>query len=169
MKAVLADASSAILLHKADLFDLLVHRYAVSMVASVFGEVTVDGRPGCNTFRRLAVDRRLTVLTETPAPSDPAMPAGLHRGERDTLAAFRKQPGSFLAMDDRRAAAVCRQRGLPYICALLFPQIGYHSGLLSKDARDRHMTVLEGIGRYSAEVIRYARGCRREQVAPFLP
>jgi hypothetical protein len=68
MQKVLIDASSAILLIKADLIDSLLMVYEVMMADTVYREVNRPGYFGAARFAELAADLRLTIR-KTPIQS----------------------------------------------------------------------------------------------------
>lgn len=169
MKKVLIDASSAILLHKANLFQAVAKFYQLYMVPTVYDEITVARRQGAQVFRiaRQAGIIHLTVPALTTAAGVPM--TGLHAGEHETIQAYDGSGMHFIIIDDGKGARACRDRMIPYINALLCPQILYMSGRI--DDTERHSTFkqLKDIGRYGDEVIAYASSATRQSLAPFFP
>ena len=92
------------------------------------------------------------------------------RGERDTIRCYvAKGPILFIIIDDGRAARYCRRAGIPFINGLLFARIAYLSGLLSKSEYIEKQGELVRNGRYTPEVIDFARHCTGKEIAFFLP
>ncbi|MFH1982754.1 MAG: hypothetical protein ABIL58_13000 [Pseudomonadota bacterium] len=166
----LVDASSAILLHRAGLFATVTAAYRVVMAASVYTEVTAPGHHGAVAFGRFYREGRFVL--ERPAQagiSDEGLPGGLHAGERDTLLLYRGGCGDFIVIDDGKAAAHCRDAGIPYLNALLMPRVLHLSGCLSAEAGARAAKTITDAGRYADWVVRYAREAAEAVLTPFLP
>ena len=77
MKQCMVDSSSAILLYKSDLLDILVEAYHITMTASVYEELTITGYPGAEEFRQYA--EAGSIITRSP----PRMK--LREGEAESL------------------------------------------------------------------------------------
>jgi hypothetical protein len=167
------DASSAILLFKANLFHTLLETYRIVMAASVYAELNKPGYPGAETFRKCQDHHRVRIMT---APSgqrlESDLEAGLSaldRGERDTIRCFWAGFGDFIVTDDREAARHCKSHRIPCINALLFPRVLFFSGHLRVDECRRKAAELVRIGRYSATIIDVATHRSRQDLLPFLP
>ncbi len=169
----LVDASSAILLFKAGLIEFLVDAYRVVMAASVFSEVSRPGYPGARDFMRLKTHRRIRIENPDtgggPAPDPPWRDAALHAGERDTLRLYAKGRGRFVLIDDGRGAAICRDNGIPYINALLFPRLLMFSGRLDAGACLRATDTIRDQGRYSRQILHFVDTCTPAELDFFLP
>jgi len=169
MKNALIDASSAILLHKANLFLEIAHAYHLFMVPTVYKEITVGDRSGADVFRSAGEAGTIRLLPPSAPPKiDPAMES-LHAGEWETIAAYDEQDAHFIIMDDGRGARTCRTKKIPYINALLCPHILYLSGIIDNSTRRSAFTQLREIGRYAGEVVSYAKRSTRGVLEPFLP
>lgn len=174
MKQCLIDSSSAILLYKSGLFLNLTEVYRVVMAASVFEELTVVGYPGAGMFAECGATGLVLIQPSATGQMARGMPdddlLALDAGERDTILCCRETHGlSFIVLDDGRAARYCRQRKIPYINAILFARIAYLAGMLTvKDYRGKY-EKLSSIGRYSEEIMAYARHSSRKDIAHFLP
>lgn len=138
MKTVLTDASSAILLFRAGLFPALISFFRIMVAESVYAELTVRGYPGAETFCKAGADGHLIVL---PAGTVSAirhpelfMPSqSVRKGEGDTIRLWLSGEGDFILMNDCKGAAFCRNHGIPYSSAILFPRILALSGHLTPD------------------------------------
>lgn len=168
MKTAVVDASSAILLFKAGLFERLVRTYDLVFPETVRAELTAEGYPGAAEFRRAFGLRRVAVRAapEIPLPPEAAV---LHAGEREAVALFLSGVGDFLVLDDRRGARTCRSLGIPFINALLFPRVLWLSGRMAESGFRRASARVAAAGRYGAEVREKARTLGRDDLAPFLP
>jgi hypothetical protein len=166
------DASSAILLYKADLIDISCQMVQLLMTRSVFEEVTVPRQIGARQLHRLAGRQPGIIVLGDPSNSGCDSHADdierLGRGERDTLKHYLNAAAPFVIIDDGRAVRICRRYGIPHINALLVPKLLYFSGRLSMDQMDRFFTRLCSIGRYSDFVVDWARGCGAGQLDFFL-
>ena len=165
--------SSAIILFKCGLFTDLLHHYKVLCVERVFEEMTRPGYPGANTFAQLQEKRKFKVIQppdNSPLAGTPTtIPARLHPGERDTLAAFLNTGADFILTDDGEAASFCRQAHIPYTCALLVPRILQHAGLISPAACSANTAGILAVGRYSPPVVAYAFKCPPHNLDFFTP
>jgi hypothetical protein len=171
MKTVLIDASSAILLYKVELFDLMVQVHALAVSASVFQELTVPARCGAAAFDRAyrnGAIQRIDIRTEGSG-SGPSWAAGLGEGERDTLLAYELIRADFIILDDRRGVRCCRDRQVPHINALLCPLTLYSAGRISADQCRHFFDRLTAVGRYSRTVVEYARQCTTDSLIAFQP
>jgi len=169
VKIAFLDASSAILLFKVDLLQVLLKTYRIIMAESVYEELTRDGYPGVRLIMDCRNNGRFAVRTPRewryPFFDSPA----LHRGERDTLLCYDNGPESFLIIDDGKAARFCRDNGIPYINALLFPRLLSFAGRMSPDDCRRKIKTLITIGRYSQPIIAFAKECTLQDLLYFLP
>lgn len=169
LKAALIDASSAILLYKADLFEAVAAAYTIKMVPAVFQEVTVAGRAGHRYFQQCMAGQRLVVLHDHRLSRAETAFKGLGAGERSTILAFLHGHADFVIIDDRKGALVCRSENIPYINALLCPRIIWWSGQITEDVSDRAFQQIRLAGRYGDKIVQYAQGCSQHQMAHFLP
>ena len=168
-KRNLVDASSAILLSKTGLFRRLTEMYQVVMAEAVYGEITRTGYPGAAGFAAARCAGEIRVLSPEAArfPEAEALPSG--PGERDTIRLFFRGHGEFIIIDDGKGAGFCRNVGIPYINALLFPRILMFVGALSEsDYRKRTGQLLKN-GRYSPKIVQLAAAASRERLHRFLP
>lgn len=169
-KAVLIDASSAILLYKTNWMAPLLDRYRVGSGPAVYREMTVPDHPGAEAFARWRQERRLVLHTCCGADHEP--PAALNRldpGERECIQLYLSGIGKFIVIDDGPAAAFCRKNAIPYVNALLVPRL-----LAPRPIRDRRgvknaVLAVYAEGRYASWVLEYALTCSDEELTFFLP
>lgn len=172
MRPVLIDASSAILLHKAALFEKMASACRLTAAGPVGEELTRDGYPGAKTFAAALSDGRLVRLDAAAIPDPPALQhpaARLHPGERATLAAMLAGRGDFIIMDDGAGALFCRRHDLAYVNALLCPRILGLAGHLSLAAAEDGMDRIRRQGRYAAAIVAFAYDCEDAVLHRFLP
>lgn len=167
------DASSAILLAKADLIEVCCRMFRLRMTRTVFEEVTVPGHPGGTRLRDLAEKKPGFTVVEDPVGPLPDRAAAdlrrLHPGERDSLHHFLTGAARFVILDDGKGVRVCRRHGIPHINALLCPKILHYSERLPDEMQVRCVFErIADLGRYSKEVMAWARQCRRSDLEFFL-
>ncbi len=172
-KKTIIDASSAILLYKSGLFDFLTQAYDTIMSESVYDEITCKGYPGAQTFERLYWANSFSVNRSEhedkrnrkhwPGP----LPGG--RGELDTILKYLEDEVDFIIIDNGQGSSYCRSHYLPYINALLVPQILYFARYLSESEYHKKTAEIIRIGRYSPEIIDLALCCSRRELEYFLP
>jgi predicted nucleic acid-binding protein len=169
LKTVLVDASSAILLHKADLLLEMQAAFRLCVTASVYGELTHYQRPGARAFARSCRDHQISILTPNCASGSHALPANLHQGERDTLLCFLDGGADFIIIDDGRGAGFCRRMAIPYVNALLCPRMLASADRLTPAGAREAMARIADLGRYSNWVKHYAATCSDTALSAFLP
>jgi predicted nucleic acid-binding protein len=164
MKKVLLDASSAILLLKADLLSKLLDIYSVSQTQSVLHELTRENHFGTETFRQLAARNKITVIdvqnTTLPIKAHRTRHA-LGRGEFDTIKCFEAGSHDFIIVDDGKAARYCTKKSLAFINALLFPRVLFLNNNISQEECNAYMDKIIRHGRYSGKVIAWAQNCKK--------
>jgi hypothetical protein len=171
MTDVFVDASSAILLQKAGLFEPLLNCFSLVFAPSVFEEISKPGYPGASAFARFFYHPRFRVLPVLDT-GKPALAPGRHEmdaGERDTLCLFLTSLKGFILIDDGQAAKFCHKNDLPFINALLIPKIFWYAGHMTHKQAIDHMTTLCRIGRYATAIKAFAFDCGLETLAGFLP
>jgi len=173
MKKTLIDASSAILLFKTDLCELLFEVYHVVMTISVFNELTQEGYPGAIEFQRWLAENRflnIPLLEEGTQQKVPrSQVSGLDKGELDTIRLYEKGYGDFVITDDGRAAGYCKRHEIPFINALLFSKVLHFSKRLPENLCNQKMKCLFAVGRYSPAIKDWAMNCPKESLDFFLP
>ena len=166
------DASSAILLYKAGLLERYCQMVQVLMTRSVFAEVTVPRQSGANAIGRLSRQRPGIIVLDDPLNPDCLESAAdvdrLDRGERDTLMHYLNGAARFVVIDDGKAVRVCRRQGIPHVNALLVPKLLYFSRRLPLDQIEPYFVRLCSIGRYSEQVVGWAKRCGASQLEFFI-
>ena len=173
MKKTLLDASSAILLFKAGLLENLTNVYQVFVTGSVLQELTRENLHGAGTFLRYVTLQKIRVIDEDDIFSQTEIPTAslrlLGQGELDTIMCFASGNYDFIITDDGKAARYCKENGLPFINALLFPRLLNFAGLLSQQGGNDKMDAIIHLGRFSPEIIEWARSCRKESLTFAIP
>ena len=178
MTWVYVDASSAILLYRAGLFEQTARDFSLVLAGAVYKEINRDNYPGARLFRKMAESRKLSIVHEEPDTPDIiglTEFSALDRGERKTIALYLAPtyPGStektsaFVLMDDGQGARFCARHHIPFINALLVPKIFWYSGLMDQTTAEQKMEKLTELGRYSRRIILKARQLTREDLAFF--
>jgi predicted nucleic acid-binding protein len=169
VKTVLVDASSAILLHKAEVLIHIQTVFRLCMTTSVYEELTHQERPGARAVVRAHRDQQITVLTPCGTTDPRHLPSNLHRGERDTLQCYLDGAADFIIIDDGRGAGYCRREAIPYINALLCPRLLVAAGRMTSAAARFAMARIADLGRYSEWVKHHAVTCSDSALTTFLP
>ena len=169
MKKALIDASSAILLFKANIFGTVAELYQLCMVPTVFDEITVAHRHGAEVFQTARDAGKIHLMAPARNPFEAVPAPGLHAGERETIRAYDGNGIHFIIMDDGRGTRACRDQKIPHINALLCPRILYMAGTIDGAVRHSAFEYLKEIGRYGDDVISYAASATRQSLAPFFP
>ncbi len=178
MPRVFIDASSAILLYKADLFIPAVQAFSMVVSQAVFREITVPGYPGAGMFKKVGKQVGFDIQNPIEEVIDPALSADkdftkMDKGEKETIALFylhqKKSADNFVLMDDGRGAKFCRKHKIPYINALLVPKLFWYSGLMDQNTADKKTNQLVDLGRYSKKIIHIAQHLTEKDLAPFIP
>ncbi len=167
----LVDASSAIILCKANLHLIVSEMYNVVMSKSVYDEITGNFYPGAEEYQQLLADNRVTIqapLTTTHRP----ISHGLHnlgQGEHDIIQLYYAGYGDFIMTDDGAAARYCKREQVRFINSLLIPMIIKCTGKQSDAYCRAAFNKVMNTGRYSRWVINFAEKCKREELSFFLP
>ena len=169
MKTALIDASSAILLYKADLFDAVSSAYHLVMAPAVFQEVTVAGRQGAAHFDEVCRWGQIRIASGPIGPYGEEKLSGMGAGERETLCMYDKGGVDFVILDDRKGASYCRSQTIPYINALLCPKILHWAGMIDGSAYIQALEHLLDQGRYSRQVVEFEIKCNHQELAFFMP
>jgi predicted nucleic acid-binding protein len=169
MKNALIDASSAILLYKAKLLETMTEVYRLSMTPTVYKEITVQGRSGVIFFRRAINTGRINVLRHHPSNLPDTVVSRLDMGEAETIKAYRQQNAHFIIIDDKKGAQVCRTQKIPYINALLCPNLLYWSKKIDADTCRKAFAQIQRIGWYASHVVHFAQNTTATRMHHFLP
>ena len=169
MKSALIDASSAILLYKAKLFHKMAAAYRLWMVPTVYREITVRHHTGADVFHRAKESGKIRVVKLTSSNRSESLARSLDAGEAETMWAYNPQGVHFIIMDDGKGAHACRTLKIPYINALLCPNLLYWSQFIDSDTRCRAFVHLQRIGRYAPCIVDFAQNSTVTALRPFLP
>ena len=173
MKHIVIDASSAILLFKVGLFDILMGAYQAVLAESVYQEVSRPGYSGAKSFGRYYINRRFDVCSVNRSKKIPldqiTALSVLGKGEKDTIMLFLSGKGDYIIIDDGRGAGFCRDHRIPYINSLLVAKILLLSRNIGEVVYQNKIEMLIRIGRYSQKIVDYALTCPTKEMALFMP
>lgn len=171
-KEILLDSSSAILLAKAGVHEVVAASYHICMSDSVFDEITRKKLLGSEEYRKLLQEKRLEVIPVLSPPSWSMTDTPLQRldrGERDTLLLFREGRADFVVTDDGAAARFCLSNKIPFVNSLLLLRLLQRSGMIGNSSYVAGVKSLLALGRYSEKVREYATSCPDGELLFFLP
>ena len=168
----LMDASSAIILYKANLHLIVCEMYNVLISRSVYDEITGNSYPGAKAYQQLLADQKITIqkpYIATLCKPDLSSLHTLDKGERDILQLYYAGNGDFIITDDGATAKYCKREQIRFINALLIPTIIRCTGRKSDVYCHTAFNKVMSIGRYSRWVINFAEKCQKEELSFFLP
>jgi len=166
------DASSAIILYKAGLHEVVTKMYNVVMPRSVYMEITGSSYPGAEEYQVLLADSKISVMENETSSTETFERTNLNtldKGEHDTIRLYYAKQGDFVITDDGAAAKYCIRESIPFINALLIPAIMSFAKLKSATFCQKSMKRIITIGRYSSEVITFAQNCKKADLSAFIP
>lgn len=166
------DASSAIILCKANLHLIVAEMYDVVLPQSAYNEITGNSLTGADEYKQLLADNLISIQSPLPVSSyESASPRlnSLGQGEYDSIQLYHAGYGDFVITDDGAAAKYCKQEQIRFINALLIPKILECIGKPSDTFCLAAFDAVTRIGRYSQWVIDFAKNCGKEELAFFLP
>jgi len=170
MKSLVIDSSSAILLFKSGLFDIIIKNYHVFMTDAVYSELIVSGHSGWDKF--ISINRRklIRVINDDMhngiLGDDELLKMGI--GERSTISLYFVVRADFILIDDGRGTKYCKKNEIPFLNALLMVKILYFLNYINEIKYRAAFQLLKKIGRYSVSVINYAETCSEEDASFFL-
>lgn len=152
---------------------MLTDTFHVSLTTSVLQELTRENHYGSEVFLQYATGNKCRVIDIEQEQLFKRKAChwlnSLGQGELDTIKCFMGGGQDFIIIDDGRAARYCSKNSLPFINALLFPKLLNFGNIFSKDECYAGMDRLIGLGRYSVEVIGWARNCKKEALFFAIP
>lgn len=155
--SLVADTSSLIYLAKGTIIRPFVQSFQVSVPPSVYRESIRAGYPGSEEIRGLV---REGLLTIRPVRENPQLNRKLPKGgERDVIVLFYQLGTDGILIDDGAGVKACRNRDIPFLSALLVPSILLVKRAIGGEQAESSLNKIEKIGRYSQEVILFARNC----------
>ncbi len=155
--SLVADTSSLIYLAKGAIIRPFVRSFQVTVPPSVYQESICEGYPDSEEIRGLVREGLLTVQPVRENPYlNPDLPKG---GERDVIVLFYQLGTDGILIDDGAGVKACRKRGIPFLSALLVPSLLLLKRAIGGEEAKNSLNEIEKIGRYSQEVILFARTC----------
>lgn len=155
VNSFVADASSLIYLTKSSILRPFLRVFRVTVPLSVYQECVPDGYPGSDEIRELRKNGELSVH---PVRESPDLQLALLRGgERDAIVLYYQLSLDGLLIDDGYAVKVCRNRGIPFVSALLIPSLLLMKKAIGTKKAEESLEKIVEVGRYSERVIIFAR------------
>jgi predicted nucleic acid-binding protein len=159
---IVCDASTLILLAKADLLDTLLQEYsgAITIPQAVEAECII---PPSRTDARLIQERLREHRIAVASVQDTAV---VHRlitdfhlghGEAEAIALALENHAQMVATDDRNAIRACKLLRLRFTTAIGILIRSAEKGLLREDEARRSLERLATYGRYQREILEDAR------------
>lgn len=167
-KTAIMDASSAIIICKSELHLLLVELYDIVLPESVYREITVKPYAGSAEYSQLVEKKKVRVSASRNYTKRPGT-NGLDEGEYDTIQLYYAGLGDFIIIDDGPAAKYCKEEKIPFINALLFPVVLKFVRIKDEEFCCKAMERVVASGRYSREILTFARECQMKDLEFALP
>ena len=151
---IIFDASTLILLPKADLLPQVLEEFPSAMPESVRVEVTRKETMDAAVIQELISRVRLAVRPDPAAAQVRRLVADFRIG-RGEAAAFllAQRVGATLATDDGVAIRICKSMGVPFATAIHFLIAAKASGRLGEDLALAKLDLLAHWGRYAARIV----------------
>ena len=156
---IILDASSAILLAKAELLDAFIDavEQAVAMPREVREECGGRDSLDARLIARAIEEKRIAVkAADRRAVQRLTSDFGLGRGEAAAIA-LAAPKGALVATDDRRAIQACKVLTIPFTTAISVLTRMREKGLLSREEALEKLHTLARDGRYKKDIIAAAR------------
>lgn len=154
MLAVVADASSVILLAKCGLLRTYSSRVTLIVPRQVMEEAAArelwETYPDAEEIARCAADDLLRVRSGTSAQE---LPIALGAGEAAAIRLFLEEKADLLLSDDRRALIACRLLAIPFTTTPRVIVDLRASGTIPPGQARRALEKIAVVGRYSREVV----------------
>lgn len=158
---IILDASTAILLAKAELLDIFVggHGEPVIMPREVREECRGRDSIDARLIQRAIEDKLISVeaVKRRSAVEQLVDDFGLGRGEAAAIALATASRSALVATDDKRAINACKVLKLPFATAISILTRLYEKGLLSRREALEKLEILASYGRYKKDIITAAR------------
>jgi predicted nucleic acid-binding protein len=166
MKTLLMDSSSAILLFKVALMNILIENYEILISQTVYKELTIPGQRGYCEFIEY---RQKNLITVSNNHGSKSIELPLRGGEMETILLYHNGMGDFIIIDDKKGVDYCKRNNIPFINALLVPKILFFSNLIERESYIEKKWHLIHLGRYSKRIIDLAGSISLKELLPFLP
>jgi len=162
--SLVADTSSLIYLAKASIIRSFLESFEVTVPPSVHRELIREGYPHSEEIRRFSEEGFLAIQpVKKPSGLNPTFLKG---GERDVIILFYQLGSDGILIDDGAGVRTCRKHGIPFVSALLVPSLLLIKNTIDAKQAKKSLDKIERIGRYSREVILFARTCFFQAIGP---
>lgn len=167
MKKIIIDSSSAILLNRCGIFEIISRQFDIYIPEKVFSELTIPGHDGSELFRNYFSTARVKTCEKS---GDCSLRHGisLHAGEHEVILLYIEGGYDYIIIDDGRGSAYCRDNNIPYINALLAVKVLYFNNSISQHLYTAAWDWLKLNGRYSKKILDRAEQADRSVVSLFL-
>jgi predicted nucleic acid-binding protein len=153
--SLVADTSSLIYLAKSSIIRPFVQVFRVAVPPIVYEECIHQGYPGSDEIRTLRKEGGLSVH---PVMNDDwvgrDLPGG---GEREVIQLFYQLRPDGVLIDDGDGVKACRNRGIPFVSALLIPSLLLVRDVIGPREAEESLEIIVRVGRYSEHVVLFAR------------
>jgi len=155
---IVSDASTLILLAKADLLNAVLERFPISITDIVARECTVKQELyDAKIIKNFIEQRRITVENIKMKAEERMLARAFRMGSGEASSVLlAKATGSPLATDDGQALKACKLLGIAHLTAIHFLLDLNRTGEVARELALAKLKVLEQIGRYDPEIIRDA-------------
>jgi len=158
---IVMDASTAILLAKADLLDEFIHQVTgpVVMPTSVKQECCARDSLDAWLIGRAIQEKRIAVksVAQRGLVEELSRKFALGAGEAAAIALASGRKGALVASDDRRAINACKLLRIPFTTALSVLTRMWEKGALTKKEALAKLEILARFGRYKEEMVAAVR------------
>ncbi|MGA1875693.1 MAG: hypothetical protein ACMUIA_08790 [bacterium] len=163
MQTITADSSSLIYLSKTGLLPLFAQVVHLAISHHVYRECTRPPWPDDARHIHHLVESGIMTVYEIPSAYHLPLPR-LGAGERSTIELWYFLKADSVMIDDRKGICLCRQREIPFLCAILVPGI-LKQNLILRDQKEVDLCIEKicQVGRYAQWIIDYAK---REALCP---
>lgn len=149
------DASSLILLNKADLLDYLLERTQIVVPESVYSEVVEVGiergyKDAFELQTHFDAGKIKIAKVEKETQKRIEKRFGLTGGERDTVALVYRKRKLLIFCDDKRGITACKTLSIKFTTALEFLGILFDEKRIGKDETQRALDKLRKFGWYAS-------------------
>lgn len=154
---IIFDASTLILLAKADLIELFISNYPgqVLIPEEVRSEILKVEKADAAVFKQLIENKKIKVLKIKKIDySDKLMEDfSIEKGEAEALALTLQEKSGVIATDDKNAMKACKFLKLEFITSISILIRAFEKGLISREEAFIKLRKLQTIGRYSKAII----------------
>ncbi|MBI5193595.1 MAG: hypothetical protein HZA08_09175 [Nitrospirae bacterium] len=154
---IVFDASTLILLAKADLIELFISTYLgqVLIPEEVRSEILEVEKADAAVFKQLIENKKIKILKlKDKDYSNKLMEDfNIEKGEADALGLTMQEKAGVIATDDKNAIKACKFIKLEFITSISILIRAFEKGLIESDEAFIKLRKLQSFGRYSKAII----------------